>query len=443
MSITVITDAPRREAVQSQGVERQTLLEAYRDTRAQTERLCAPLEIEDFVIQTSPDVSPAKWHLAHTTWFFETFLLSSFVPAYRPVREEYRYLFNSYYQAVGPRHARPQRGFISRPTVKEIFTYRAEIDQRMPDLLNSIPEAKWGDVAALTTLGIHHEQQHQELLLTDLKHNFWTNPLKPAYRTSAEGAEQSAGAAGIMGWIPFAGGVHAVGHHGSGFCFDNELPQHRVYLEDFELADRLVTNGEYLEFMDAGGYREPKYWLSDGWDWVQREMISAPLHWTDERGSWHVFTLDGLKELNPSEPVCHVSYYEAEAYAAWRSRRLPTEAEWEVAALTVEQSRAQGNLLESSALHPLPMSHPSGAVGPFQMFGDVWEWTNSAYLPYPGYKAAPGALGEYNGKFMSGQMVLKGGSCATPREHIRASYRNFFQPDKRWQFTGIRLAADL
>ena len=425
---------------------RRELIDDFQATRRLSERLCEPLEAEDCVIQASPDVSPTKWHLAHTTWFFETFLLASFVRDYQPVRAEYSYLFNSYYQAVGPRHARPQRGFLSRPTVAEVFAYRAAINERMLELLSGADDAVWSQIAPLVVLGINHEQQHQELMLTDLKFNFSVNPTRPAYRELTKGKDGGANNGTrptTLGWIPFSGGVHEIGHNGSGFCYDNELPLHRVYLQDYQLADRLITNGEYLEFMEAGGYAEPRFWLADGWDWVQREGIRAPLHWERDDGDWLTFTLGGAMDVNTAEPVSHVSFYEAEAFATWKGCRLATEAEWEVAARSGEDSITEGNFLENDVLHPQPPHHASGEAGPFQMLGDVWEWTGSAYLPYPGYKPAEGALGEYNGKFMSGQMVLKGGSCVTPRSHIRAAYRNFFQPDKRWQFTGIRLAADL
>jgi ergothioneine biosynthesis protein EgtB len=435
----------RTEVADRAGSERERLIEGYVQVRQQTERLCEPLENEDYVIQTSSDVSPAKWHLAHTTWFFETFLLAKYVKSYRPVREAYSYLFNSYYQAAGPRHARPQRGFLSRPTVKEVYAYRAAIDQRMQELLSGGRASLLTDLKPLVSLGLNHEQQHQELLLTDLKYNFAANPLMPAYRPS-NSEEKGAGNSSksrTLGWIPMQGGVEEIGHDGKGFAYDNELPRHRVFLEDFRIADRLITNAEFLEFVEAGGYRESRFWLADGWDWVERERIEAPLYWAKEGGEWRIFTLSGSQNLNPDEPVCHMSFYEADAFAAWKDCRLPTEAEWELAARSRQSSIESSNLLETDVLHPLPTRPETGSRLPAQMFGDVWEWTGSAYLPYPGFRVAPGALGEYNGKFMSGQMVLRGGSCVTPRSHIRASYRNFFQPDKRWQFTGIRLAADL
>ena len=425
-------------------VEWRELAGEYAATRALSEQLCEPLEIEDFVVQSSPDVSPVKWHLAHTTWFFETFLLAKYARGYRPYRETYRYLFNSYYQAVGPRHARPERGYLSRPTVREVMEYRRSVDQRMDELFARPDETAAQVIAELVRLGINHEQQHQELLLTDLKHNFWMNPLKPAYRvTSENGNGRARTRAPEIEWIPVAGGVHTIGHRDRTFCFDNERPAHQVYLRDFQLGNRLVTNGEYLEFMQAGGYREPRFWLADGWDWLQREGIVTPLYWQKNEGTWMVFQLSGLQDLDLSEPVCHVSYYEAEAFAAWKDARLATEEEWEIAALATGASKEAGNMLETNALQTVAVRRETDSTTLNQMFGDVWEWTNSAYLPYPGYRPAEGALGEYNGKFMSGQMVLRGGSCVTPSSHIRATYRNFFQPYKRWQFTGIRLAERL
>ena len=402
----------------------------YQPIRQLSETLCQPLEIEDYGVQSMADVSPPKWHLAHTTWFFETFLLRPYLPEYEVFHPGYGYLFNSYYEAVGDRHPRPQRGLLSRPTVKEVYQYRAHVDEAMATLL-----CQRGDqpaVAQLTTLGLHHEQQHQELLLTDLKYNLAQNPLHPAYRQDV--ALGQAEPPATLGFVAFAGGLHTLGHQAAGFAFDNEGPAHPVYLQDFALADRLITNGEYLEFMADGGYQTAAHWLAEGWATVQSEGWQAPLYWQQRDGQWWVFTLGGLRPVNPAEPVCHVSYFEADAFAQWRGHRLPTEAEWEVAAANAP---LQGNLVAADHLHPQPAAGGSGLQ---QLYGDTWEWTQSAYLPYPGFRPAPGAVGEYNGKFMCNQMVLRGGSCVTPPGHIRPSYRNFFPPSARWQFSGIRLA---
>lgn len=401
-------------------------------TRGFTERLCEPLAVEDYVIQTMPLASPTKWHLAHTTWFFETLVLVPAIPTYRPIHPEYGYLFNSYYQTLGPRHAQAERGLLSRPTVREIYDYRRAVDDRMLDLFHRGVPATYRDVVEL---GIHHEQQHQELMLTDLKHLFALNPLRPSY--GAVMAERAGEPAPSLGWTGFAGCLTAIGHTGEGFAFDNEQPRHRAALEPFELANRLVTNGEYAAFIADGAYQRPELWLSDGWNAVQTYPWEAPLYWERRDDRWWTMTLAGVHALAPNEPVCHVSYYEADAYARWVGARLPSEAEWEHAAA---ECPIQGNFAESGRLHPAAIA--SGTRSLAQCFGDVWEWTRSAYAPYPGFTLARGALGEYNGKFMCNQMVLRGGSCATSRTHIRASYRNFFRPDARWQFTGIRLARD-
>lgn len=401
----------------------------YHEVRALSEAICAPLAIEDYVIQSMPDVSPPKWHLAHTSWFFETFLLTPFLPGYEVFHPRFGYLFNSYYEAVGDRHPRPQRGLLSRPTVEEIYRYRAYVDEAMRSLLNDPPELE--QVAALVELGLHHEQQHQELLVTDIKHILALNPLYPAYHQSPV---SRASTAPSVTWIDYSGGLHSLGYAGHDFCFDNETPHHTVYLQDYRLASRPVTNGEYLEFMNAGGYTTAEYWLSEGWATVRSHHWEAPLYWQKIDGEWWTMTLYGLQPVNEHEPVCHVSFYEADAFAHWAGRRLPTEAEWERSALQIPP---EGRFLECDRLHPQPAS---GHSTPDQLFGDIWEWTQSAYLPYPGFKPAAGAVGEYNGKFMSNQMVLRGGSCATPESHIRATYRNFFPPSTRWQFSGIRLA---
>jgi ergothioneine biosynthesis protein EgtB len=406
------------------------LLQQYQQVRALSEALCAPLEIEDYGIQSMADVSPPKWHLAHTTWFFETFLLTPFLPGYEVFHPRFGYLFNSYYETVGDRHPRPQRGLLSRPTVEEVYQYRAYVDEAMAALLQDLPHPD--QVLPLLILGLHHEQQHQELLVTDIKHILACNPLHPAYH--APPADPVGAAPAPQKWIEFAGGMHRLGYEGSDFCFDNETPAHPVYLQDYCLASRLITNGEYLEFIQAGGYTQAEHWLADGWATVQAHQWRAPLYWHNLDGEWWVMTLHGLQPLNLDEPVCHVSLYEADAFARWAGHRLPTEAEWEVAAAGLEM---QGNFLVGDRLHPRPaQGHP----GLNQMFGEVWEWTQSAYLPYPGFQPAPGAVGEYNGKFMSSQMVLRGGSCATPPGHLRSTYRNFFPPTTRWQFSGIRLA---
>ncbi len=410
-------------------LETRSLLKQYQQVRDLSEHLCQPLAIEDYVIQSMPDVSPPKWHLAHTTWFFETFLLVPHLAGYEVFHPQYGYLFNSYYEAVGQRHPRPQRGLLSRPTVEEVYRYRAYVDEGMRSLLtNSLNPA----LKSLIRLGLHHEQQHQELLLTDLKHILALNPLRPAYRSDLPGAP--ARVSTKEHWLDYPGGLYLIGYAGDDFAFDNESPRHSVYLQDYWLAAQLVTNGEYLEFLQAGGYNKPEYWLSEGWATVQTAHWEAPLYWEQIDGDWWVMTLAGLRRLNLDEPVCHVSFYEADAFARWRGKRLPTEAEWEVATVGIAP---QGNFLETGYLHPIAAQ---GMTRPDQLFGDVWEWTQSAYLPYPGFKPAEGAIGEYNGKFMCNQMVLRGGSCATPPNHIRPTYRNFFPPSARWQFSGIRLA---
>jgi ergothioneine biosynthesis protein EgtB len=407
------------------------LIERYKTVRAATRALCEPLAAEDFVIQSMPDASPAKWHLAHTSWFFEEFVLHAHVRDYRFHDEAFRYLFNSYYEAVGPRHARPQRGLLSRPTVEQTFAYRAHVDEHMSRLLSARAESL--DLARLVTLGLHHEQQHQELLLTDLKHAFSCNPLLPAY---IKGGPRRENAGTRLSFLSFEGGLTEAGHQGTDFCFDNELPRHRVFVQPFRLANRLVTNAEFLEFIAAGGYSRAEHWLSDGWAAVQREQWTRPLYWAESLD--HEFTLTGVRALDPNLPVTHISYYEADAFARWAGARLPTEFEWELAASPFP---VDGNFVENHNWHPLAAD--STRPGLTQLFGDVWEWTQSAYSSYPGFKPAAGAIGEYNGKFMVNQLVLRGGSCATPRSHIRASYRNFFYPTARWQFSGIRLARDI
>ncbi len=405
------------------------LASRYRAVRAATERLREGLSAEDCVVQSMPDASPTKWHLAHTSWFFETFVLER-RSKHAPFHPEYRVLFNSYYQTVGAQHPRPDRGMLTRPSLEEVLAYREHVDRAMLEVFASEVPA---EVAAIVDLGLHHEQQHQELILTDLKYLLARNPLRPAYRGRAEA---TASDVPELGWRAEAEGLRWIGHDGRGFAFDNEGPRHRVFLTKFELASRPATNGEFLRFVEDGGYDRPELWLSDGWNAVEGKGWSAPLYWERHDGRWSIFTLSGLRALDLSEPVCHVSFYEADAYARWAAARLPTEAEWEAAAA---DAPIEGTFLESERFHPAPAS----ADGPvLQLFGDVWQWTASAYAPYPGYRPLPGALGEYNGKFMANQLVLRGGSCATPRSHVRPSYRNFFPPDARWQFSGIRLARD-
>jgi len=406
-----------------------TLARRYRACRGRTERLCEPLAVEDFQLQSMPDCSPPKWHLAHTTWFFETFVLARHHPDFRPHHPQFGYLFNSYYEAVGDRWPRPSRGLLSRPTVAEVYAYRSAVDDRVLGLLESADNATVAAVEPLVELGLNHEEQHQELLLTDLKHAFGLNPLRPAYW---RGAAPGPGETTPLRWTSFPAGLRTVGHDGHGFAFDNEGPRHRVYLNAYDLASRPVTVGEYRRFMDDDGYARPEYWLSDGWAARQQHGWTSPLYWERTADEWSVFTLAGQRPLDPSEPVCHVSFYEADAYARWAGARLPTEFEWEAAA----GPDVRGHFLDAERFHP------AADPGTGQMFGDVWEWTAGPYVGYPGFRPAAGAVGEYNGKFMCNQMVLRGGSCVTPPGHVRATYRNFFPPDARWQFSGLRLARD-
>ncbi|MCH7609050.1 MAG: ergothioneine biosynthesis protein EgtB [Chloroflexi bacterium] len=409
------------------------LVTAYTATRQATEQLCAPLVTEDYVIQAMPDVSPTKWHIAHVTWFFETFLLKPHLPGYEPIDPQYDYLFNSYYNAIGPQYDRPSRGLLSRPTVAEVYAYRAHVDRAMLVLLEGASEAQMAEVGPAVTLGINHEQQHQELLLTDIKYNLSINPLRPAYH----GVELPRRRSAPLAWHDHDGGTVEVGHDGSGFSFDNESPRHEALLQPYRIASRPVTCGEYAAFVDDGGYTRPDLWLSAGWGTVQAEGWEAPLYWERIDGGWWVFTLSGMLRLDEHAPVCHLSYVEADAYARWAGKRLPTEQEWEHAAAGAPLG---GNLAESGLFQPVAPGE--NGAGLRQLYGDVWEWTQSAYLAYPGFAPPAGALGEYNGKFMVGQMVLRGGSCVTPESHIRATYRNFFHPADRWQFQGLRLAAD-
>ena len=412
-----------------------TLEASYQEVRQTTERLSAPLVIEDYVIQAMTNASPAKWHLGHVSWFFDAFILTPRLPGYRTPDPRYQYLFNSYYNGAGPQYARPQRGLLSRPTVAEVYDFRAHVDESMLALIETTDPRHIQLLGSLVTLGLNHEEQHQELLMTDLKYNLSVNPLWPAYHAR----EIPCGTASPpLRWIDFEGGLQWIGHDGHGFAFDNEWPRHQTYTRPYHLASRLVTSGEYLEFMEAGGYGTPELWLSDGWKVMQEQQWNAPLYWEQADGTWCVQTLSGMQPVDEHGPVAHVSYYEADAYARWRGRRLPTEQEWEQAAA---RQTIRGNFLESGIRHPVPATGEGAELE--QLFGDLWEWTQSPYVPYPGYRPLEGTLGEYNGKFMVNQMVLRGGSCATPQSHIRTTYRNFFPPDARWQFSGIRLAEDV
>jgi ergothioneine biosynthesis protein EgtB len=411
----------------------ETLVERYDDVRSYTERLARGLSPEDQTVQSMPDVSPTKWHRAHVTWFFETFVLADHEQDFAPFQEKYWFLFNSYYEAVGPRYARAQRGVISRPGVHDVGVYRSNVDARMGDLVGTLDEGTLNKVAETIDLGFHHEQQHQELLLMDIKHVLSLNPLQPAY----SGRPSPVVDADQLGWVDVEGGLVEIGHRADGFSFDNELPLHQVYLEPFRLADRLVTNAEWLAFMADGGYHRPDLWLSDGWTQAQAEAMSAPLYWTTMDGVWFEHTLHGTWPVNPGLPVSHVSHYEADAYATWAGKRLPTEAEWEHGVRCADLDVA-GNLADTETFHPRVAGPPTGELR--QAYGDCWEWTSSAYLPYPGFHPASGAIGEYNGKFMSNQMVLRGGCAFTSPGHTRASYRNFFPPGARWALAGVRLA---
>lgn len=384
-----------------------------------------------------PDVSPTKWHLAHTSWFFETFVVKVWMQRYRSEVPQYAYLFNSYYNAAGDMHRRDLRGLISRPTVAETYRFRESIDECVTALIEEAGDELFSEIERVVTLGLHHEQQHQELLITDIKHVFSQNPLYPVFQ--ARETEVETGKVAPQHFAEFDEATALIGHDGSGFSYDNEGPRHRALVPAFSLSNRLITNGEYLAFMEAGGYTRPEFWLSLGWTTLNEQRWQAPLYWVQRDGVWWNFTLSGFRPVNESEPVTHVSYFEADAYANWDGARLPTEFEWEYAA---SELPIEGNFVDTQRFHPAPAGSSSDDDGLLQLFGDVWEWTRSAYLPYPGYRAGPGALGEYNGKFMCNQTVLRGGSCATSRDHIRLTYRNFFQPEKRWQFSGIRLARD-
>ena len=422
------------------GADRNAAIERFAEIRRESEALTANLTAEDQSIQSMPDVSPTKWHLAHTTWFFETFILTRFDPNYRVFDPAFAYLFNSYYEAVGPRHPRPERGLLSRPAVDVVAAYRDHVTTAVTRFVEEASADAWHATSPLLELGVQHEQQHQELILMDIKHVFSVNPLLPAFQAPRL---QIRGPATPLASVEFAGGLVEIGHFGPGFAFDNETPHHKVWLEPFRLATRPVSCGEYLGFIEDGGYQKPEFWLSDGWATVREQGWKAPLYWSHEAGEWSIFTLSGRCPLNPAEPVCHVSFYEADAFAKWVGKRLPSEAEWEFAA---EGLAVAGNFADSRHFHPRAEGTATPAeTKPMlrQMFGDVWEWTASPYIPYPRFRPAVGAVGEYNGKFMCNQIVLRGGGAVTPAGHVRDTYRNFFPPSARWVFAGLRLAEDL
>lgn len=420
-------------------IESNALAQQFFNVRKQTVQLCAPLKSEDFSAQPAEYVSPPKWHLGHTTWFFETFLLKSYKKGYKPFSKGYDFIFNSYYESAGKRILKTERGNLTRPTIEEVMAYRSYVDTAMGEMLaksESLPPKAQETLA----IGLNHEQQHQELLIYDIKYILGTNPLFPAYfneKKHPQKAVETVSLKNKIQYITIEEGLYQVGHSGEGFCFDNELGSHKVYLQTFQVQDRLTTNGEYLAFMEAGGYGQFQYWLSEAWQWVQENDIKSPLYWHYIDGAWYNYTLYGLEKINLEDPVTHISFYEAEAFAHWKEHRLLTEFEWEIACNTLEKKiPIEANLLEEGLLFPRKKAWD------FQFYGDCWEWTSSAYRPYPYFKVAQGALGEYNGKFMINQMVLRGGSCATPRDHIRSSYRNFFHPHMRWPISGIRLAKD-
>jgi len=407
---------------------KQSLAADYQAVRGETERICRPLATDDYQVQSMTETSPPKWHLAHVSWFFESFVLSYFDSGYRTFHPRFGYLFNSYYETVGRMQPRSKRGMLSRPTVEEIIRYRAYVDKHMQDLLATVPKHQYEELKFRVALGLQHEQQHQELLLMDIKHNLSVNPLRPAYNPQLSGTQ---GTVVALSWLERQGGSCKIGYSGADFAFDNETPRHTVLLQNHKLASRLVTNGEYLAFLADQSYQRPELWLADGWYMIQQQGWTHPLYWENIDGEWWQYTLGGMRQLDLREPVCHISYYEADAFARWAGKRLPTEAELET---VLAEQPLQGNFLDHNRLHPAP--------GNGQWYGDVWEWTSSAYSAYPGFKPLAGSLGEYNGKFMSNQMVLRGGCCVTPPGHMRASYRNFYYPHDRWPFTGLRLAED-
>ncbi len=418
-------------------INRENLIERFKSVRNFSHTLCKPLVTEDYVIQSMPDVSPTKWHLAHTSWFFEAFILSKVRENYKSLHPQYNFLFNSYYVQVGKRHTRAYRGLLSRPTVEQVYDYREYVNKNMIDFLENSDEKIFNEFSFVVEVGLNHEQQHQELLLTDIKHVFSVNPLNPVYIEKNNSILNND--VPPMEWINFDEGVYEIGFDDKSFCYDNETPKHKEFVQSFKLGTRLITNKEYIEFINDGAYKNAPLWLSDGWATVEKENWQAPFYWEKKDGEWWNFTLTGYKKVNPDEPVCHVSFYEADAFAHWAGVRLPTESEWETASSNI---KIEGNFVENQNFHPTALKNNNGEKSLRQMFGDVWEWTRSSYSPYPGYKTLPGALGEYNGKFMSSQLVLRGGSCATSETHIRKTYRNFFPPNARWQFMGIRLAKD-
>jgi ergothioneine biosynthesis protein EgtB len=411
-------------------VDTENLIAEYEAVRRYTVALAAPLTEEDCCVQSMPDASPVKWHMAHTTWFFETFILERFESGYRPFQPMFRVLFNSYYNGIGEKHPRPQRGMLTRPSLDDVRAYRNNVDERIIKLLSTLDDDAYGEILSLLELGLQHEKQHQELILTDIKHLLSLNPLAPTY---AETEFEHGTRAAPISWRRFDAGLVEIGYHGSDFCFDNETPRHKQFVEKFSLATRLVTNGEFLAFIEAGGYDDPTLWLSEGWDWVCANQLTHPIYWRPVTSGWHEFTLHGLQPLAQERPATHISYFEADAYARWAGARLPTEAEWERAANGVEQ------IPQDNALHPSAASEDAHARLA-QLFGAAWQWTSSSYAPYPGYVTVEGAIGEYNGKFMVNQYVLRGSSCITPPRHARITYRNFFPASARWQFSGIRLA---
>jgi len=430
---TTAESAVKKDIVYNNNLTREKLILRYKEVRIFSIKLCETLNTEDFVIQSMPDASPVKWHLAHTTWFWEAFVLKEVYKNYKSINPQFNYLFNSYYIQVGERFSRPHRGLLSRPTVKEVMEYREYVDENMQRFLETADDKEIAAVAVTIDIGLNHEQQHQELILTDVKHMLSINPLYPVFKKRNEYETNDPGA---LNWININEGIYEIGYKGKKFFYDNEKPVHKTYVPNFTLASRLTTNKEYIEFIEDGGYSKPEFWLSNGIAAVETEKWKAPLYWEKRDGKWYNFTLSGFREVILSEPVTHISFYEAEAFSQWSGCRLPTESEWEIAS---QNLLVEGNFVDSGKLHPVPLN-PENAGKLGQMFGDVWEWTRSDYAPYPGYKIPPGAIGEYNGKFMSGQIVLRGGSCATSKSHIRNTYRNFFPHNARWQFSGIRLA---
>lgn len=428
-----LDDSPDFNERPAQDLDRERLIQGFRLVRSTTEHLARNLSAEDQNLQSMEEASPVKWHRAHTSWFFETFLLCAHLADYRVYDKQFAYLFNSYYNGVGQQYPRARRGLISRPDVPTVERYRNHVDQSMVKLIDSCDRRDLPTIASLILLGLNHEQQHQELLVTDLKHAFSFNPAHPTWVQSEDCGKSPI----AQSWVDHEGGLEEFGHTGDTFCFDNETPGHKVFVNPFQLARRPVTCGEYLAFLDDDGYQRSELWLADGWAWIEQESIASPLYWWQEGSDWYHYTLGGALPINPAAPVCHLSFYEAWAYAQWANARLPSEAEWELAANRVA---ASGHFADRNRFHP---EVASGEGEFLQMFGDVWEWTSSSYAPYPGFKPAAGAIGEYNGKFMANQMVLRGGSCATPAGHIRPTYRNFFYPKDRWQFSGLRLARDL